>query len=264
MAGVNTSIQGANPSAKGVIELATNAETLAGTDTSRAVTPDDLKYVLDRRIQQYSGVKGADIASATTTDLANATGNVIDITGTTTIAGFGTVAAGATFMLRFTGALTLTYNAASMILPGARSITTEAGDRATFVSLGSGNWLCQEFLKANGRCLGIQPVITVSSSRNISAFEMRGQTLVVTGAYTLSLPSAEVGNKCTIVASTAAVYSVDVAVGTDVIVLNGTALTAGNKVTSDGTINNEMEIECRIAGRYHIKSTVNLAIDGGA
>ena len=38
---------------KGVVELATNAETLAGTDTSRAVTPDDLKYVLDRRIQQY-------------------------------------------------------------------------------------------------------------------------------------------------------------------------------------------------------------------
>jgi hypothetical protein len=41
---------------KGVIELATNAETLAGTDTSRAVTPDDLKYVLDRLIPQYYGV----------------------------------------------------------------------------------------------------------------------------------------------------------------------------------------------------------------
>jgi hypothetical protein len=41
---------------KGVVELATNAEALAGTDTGRVVTPDDLKYVLDRRIQQYYGV----------------------------------------------------------------------------------------------------------------------------------------------------------------------------------------------------------------
>jgi hypothetical protein len=41
---------------KGVVELATNAETLAGTDTGRVVTPDDLKYVLDRRIQQFYGV----------------------------------------------------------------------------------------------------------------------------------------------------------------------------------------------------------------
>jgi len=35
---------------------ATNAETLAGSDTSRIVTPDDLKYVLDIRLQQYYGV----------------------------------------------------------------------------------------------------------------------------------------------------------------------------------------------------------------
>jgi hypothetical protein len=33
---------------KGVVELATNAEALTGTDTERAVTPDDLKYVLSR------------------------------------------------------------------------------------------------------------------------------------------------------------------------------------------------------------------------
>ena len=43
-------------SAKGVAELATNAEALEGTDTSRIVTPDDLKYVLDIRLQQYYGV----------------------------------------------------------------------------------------------------------------------------------------------------------------------------------------------------------------
>ncbi len=40
----------------GVAELATNAEALAGSDNTRIVTPDDLKYVLDRRIQQFYGV----------------------------------------------------------------------------------------------------------------------------------------------------------------------------------------------------------------
>lgn len=34
----------ATDSARGTIELATNAETLTGTDTARAVTPDDIKY----------------------------------------------------------------------------------------------------------------------------------------------------------------------------------------------------------------------------
>lgn len=86
--------------------------------------------------------KGADIASATTTDIGAATGNYVDITGTTTITGLGTVAAGVERTVRFTGALTLTYNATSLILPGAVNITTVAGDAAIFRSLGSGNWRC--------------------------------------------------------------------------------------------------------------------------
>lgn len=39
----------ASASAAGIVELATNAEALTGTDTARAVTPDDLKYVLDNK-----------------------------------------------------------------------------------------------------------------------------------------------------------------------------------------------------------------------
>jgi hypothetical protein len=41
--------QDATDSATGVVELATNAESLTGTDTARAITPDDLKYTLDNR-----------------------------------------------------------------------------------------------------------------------------------------------------------------------------------------------------------------------
>ena len=86
--------------------------------------------------------KGADIASAATTDIGAATGNYVDVTGTTTITALGTVQAGSMRIVRFTGALTLTHNATSLILPGAVNITTVAGDTAQFISLGSGNWQC--------------------------------------------------------------------------------------------------------------------------
>ena len=46
----------ASESNKGVTVYSGSTKALAGTDTASAVTPDDLKYVLDRRIQQYYGV----------------------------------------------------------------------------------------------------------------------------------------------------------------------------------------------------------------
>lgn len=97
----------------------------------------------------FNEAKGANIASAGTTDIGAATGNFVDVTGTTTITALGTVQAGTHRWVRFTGALTLTHNATSLILPGATNITTETGDIAQFLSLGSGNWVCSGYLKAN-------------------------------------------------------------------------------------------------------------------
>lgn len=75
------------------------------------------------------GVIGANIASAATVDLNNATGNRIDITGTTTITSFGTAAPpGTTRIVRFQGALTLTHNATNLILPVGANLITRAGD----------------------------------------------------------------------------------------------------------------------------------------
>ena len=98
----------------------------------------------------FNEAKGADIASASTTDIGAATGNYVDVTGTTTITALGTVQAGTQRKVRFTGALTLTYNSTSLILPEATNITTAAGDVADFVSLGSGNWRCTAYLPAAG------------------------------------------------------------------------------------------------------------------
>lgn len=85
------------------------------------------------------------IASATTTDLGSKAAHYLTISGTTTITGLGTVKAGTLKFVRFSGALTLTHNGTSLILPGATNITTVAGDTAVFVSEGSGNWRCLDY-----------------------------------------------------------------------------------------------------------------------
>lgn len=88
------------------------------------------------------------IASATTTDLSTVNDGDITVTGTTTITGLGTLTAGIKKVLTFSGVLTLTHNATSLILPGAANITTAAGDVAIMRSLGAGNWKCISFTRA--------------------------------------------------------------------------------------------------------------------
>lgn len=144
-----------------------NAPSLAviGGDTNISIelTPKGAG-VLDLTLGPLNENKGADIASATTTDIGAATGNQADITGTTTITGLGTVKAGTRREIEFDGILTLTHNATSLILPGGANITTAAGDAATFISLGSGNWRCHNYQRAdgtavaggNGALIGIQ------------------------------------------------------------------------------------------------------------
>lgn len=90
------------------------------------------------------------VSSATTTDLGAVASNKVSITGTVTITGFGTIATGTEKQGRFTGILTLTHNATSLILPGAANITTAAGDRFIAYSLGSGNWVVISYIKASG------------------------------------------------------------------------------------------------------------------
>jgi hypothetical protein len=97
-----------------------------------------------RLIDVASDAPWVDLASATTTDLSTVGANV-RITGTTTITGFGTAPSGTTRKLRFAGALTLTHNATSLILPGAANIITVAGDTAEAISLGAGNWVVVDY-----------------------------------------------------------------------------------------------------------------------
>jgi hypothetical protein len=81
-----------------------------------------------------------DVASASTADIGAVKSRNIRITGTTTLTSFGTVRAGTTRTLYFASALTLTYNATSLITPSGADIAISAGDSVDLVSLGSGNW----------------------------------------------------------------------------------------------------------------------------
>jgi len=111
--------------------------------------------------------KGTDIASAATTDLGATFGNYVQVTGVTAITSLGTIGAGVIRFVTFTGILTLTY-AASLILPTGASITTAAGDTATFISEGAGNWRCITYLRATGSALVGSAAGDLSSNTSVS------------------------------------------------------------------------------------------------
>ena len=91
--------------------------------------------------------KGANIPSGIDgkTYIGASTGQYVEVTGSNDISDLGTSDAGIRRIVRFKESLTLTYNATSLILPGDADITTVADDCATFISLGSGNWICVDY-----------------------------------------------------------------------------------------------------------------------
>ena len=125
-------------------DLKTWSTTAASNSPADATTvgsglADNLQEI-QKVVRQDLAHKGADIASAGTCDIGAVAGYFHDITGTTTITSFGTVSAGICKRLKFEGALTLTHNASSLILPGASNISIQVGDCLDLISEGSGNW----------------------------------------------------------------------------------------------------------------------------
>src|ERR1700726_489176 len=107
-------------------------------------------------------------ASAPTTDLNLVPQANVTITGTATIANFGSASpAGVVKFVRFAGALTLT-NSSSLTVPGGFDLTTAANDRAIVTHLGSGNWEITQYTRANGIPIDIaavgKPDFTFSTS----------------------------------------------------------------------------------------------------
>lgn len=107
-------------------------------------------------------VKGADIASAATINLTAPTGNLVHVTGTTTITAI-TIPVGAERTIIFDGALTLTHGAA-LLLPGAANIITAANDRMT-VRGDTAGAIVVSYDRANGAPVANFPYLKVSDQK---------------------------------------------------------------------------------------------------
>ena len=179
-----------------------------GTSDSRQFTGVNIGHASDTTIGRSAagvlGIEGvavlgggeATVASNTTCDIGAVISEHVSITGTTTITGFGTVAAGTKRQGRFTGALTLTHNATSLILPGGANITTAAGDRFGAVSLGSGNWAVYWFTKADGTPVvggggGANTVLTCIPPNTAVTMTNQGSTRVFLGVDSRHLYKAD-------------------------------------------------------------------------
>lgn len=121
--------------------------------------------------------RGADIASASTINLTTATGDIVDVTGTTAITAI-TLADGIERKVRFTGALTLTHGA-SLILPSSANITTAAGDFATFRGYAAGVVRCTAYQPASGAPVSGASVLTVT-------YDSGEQTITTSGELDLT------------------------------------------------------------------------------
>lgn len=178
----------------------TGGEIIAGNTVE--VEFDGTQFVLFNSAAEVGGVGPlTSLASATTTDLGTIPSHNVLITGTTTITAFGSTAIASypLYQIKFSGILLLTYNATSLILPGALSITTAVGDAAVALYLGSGNWQVISYTRANGTPLQFNAAflqgyingLTLSAAGGTGTFGIAaGITADSTNASMMALNSA--------------------------------------------------------------------------
>ena len=123
---------------------------------------------------------GTPIASATTTSVGGVTaGDVMHITGVTTITTLGLSVTGTIRTLIFDGVLVVTHNATTLILPGNANILTVAGSSATFVceSGSLGYWRCTGLTHQNVSMEELEYISNITSDAQIQ-FNGKQPTLV--------------------------------------------------------------------------------------
>lgn len=178
---------------------------------------------------------GADIASSSTINLTNSTGQLVDVTGTTTITAI-TLAEGQERTVRFTGALTLTHSS-NLVLPGAANITTAAGDFAIFRGYGSSIVRMVHYQKAAGA--PVSGASKLSAFASTSSAELAGVISNETGSGLLTFATSPTLTTPVLgVASATSINKVALtapASGSTLTIADGKTLTASNTLTLTGT-----------------------------
>jgi hypothetical protein len=159
-------------------QLLTTSDANFPDNTSQLISPADLRdwisdgitsFVTQKDKSTFENAfyecKSSNVTASATTDLSLATGNFIHVGGTppVTISSFGTLPAGARFVLCFDVAVTLTYNATSLIIPGATNVTTAAGDCLMLISEGGGNWRVISYFPGGGLPVGTISGVTAGT-----------------------------------------------------------------------------------------------------
>ena len=126
------------------LTTASNAETLLGTDATKAVTPDSNAALWEQ---------GADVAAQFMLPIGD--GGYFTVTGSATTTGISATNdhAGREVELRFTGSPALAHNATSFILLTSANIFATPGDIARFRSEGAGNWRMVSYERVSGQSI---------------------------------------------------------------------------------------------------------------
>jgi hypothetical protein len=156
-----------------VVTITPTTSTINGAATitlnpgqSGRIVSDGTNY----RFIDGGGIRGnvVSVASAPTCDIGAAASNRVSITGTTTITSLGGVP-NAVRLVTFAGALTLTHNATTLILPGGANITTAAGDSCIAASDASGNWTVLSYQPAGGYERVDTNIVRANATKALSA-----------------------------------------------------------------------------------------------
>lgn len=92
--------------------------------------------------------KGATFTAAAVVTLGGATGNFVDVSGSTSITSFGSAVAGTSRELRAISTVAVVYNSTSMILPGKANAVMRPNDVLEMRSLGASNWIAPALKRA--------------------------------------------------------------------------------------------------------------------
>lgn len=224
----------------GGVTYASTTEQLTGTETSKASNPDSIAALWEQ---------GSDVASAGTVSLGE--GGYFVITGTTTITDidFATDKAGRKAWVKFAGALTLTHNASTLILPGGASITTAAGDTACFVSEGSDVVRCVAYQRASGQAIS-------SASAAVSSQSGTSYTAVLADANTFVRFTNASAISFTIPPNSSVAFPVGTVIEVEQAGAGALSFVAGSGVTL-----NSRSSDLTLAGQYAVAFAKKVATD---
>lgn len=165
----------------------------AGTESVKG-TIDDYLRAHGAFIRQLSDIVSGPtvtLASASNVAIGFASSGNITITGTASIFGFDNVAEGTMRWVTFTGSLLLVHNSASLFLPGAVNVQTNAGDAALFKSAGGGNWRCMVYQRISGTgatqaTTAQDGYLTASDWNKFNGKQNAGESVLLSGGGTVT------------------------------------------------------------------------------